>query len=84
MVLRMDDHDPDPERLHDPVEDDPKIRPIIRAATKQAMDELKDHPFYEQFGFCHFLWDKKKQILKEKYGIDWRSPSDMNPHIIYD
>lgn len=29
-------------------------------------------------GFCHVYWAEKRRILKEKYSIDWHSPSDLN------
>ena len=35
-------------------------------------------------GYCHLYWATKKRILKEKYSIDWKSPSELNPHILYD
>lgn len=35
-------------------------------------------------GFCHKYWWTKKNILKDKYGIKWESPADMNPRIIFD
>lgn len=35
-------------------------------------------------GFIHTFWATKKQILKEKYGIDWRSPAELNPEWFFD
>lgn len=35
-------------------------------------------------GYCHILWGCKKQILKERFNIDWRSPQEMNPHCRFD
>jgi len=37
-----------------------------------------------QLGSCHRLWDMQKTILKEKYGITWYSPAELNPEIKYD
>lgn len=34
--------------------------------------------------FCHKYWWTKKNLLKEKYGIEWKSPVDMNPGVIFD
>lgn len=39
---------------------------------------------FMQLGCCHRLWDMQKTILKEKYGITWYSPDELNPEIIYD
>lgn len=30
-------------------------------------------------GSCHVYWGEQKRILKEKYGIDWETPSEENP-----
>lgn len=37
-----------------------------------------------QMGFCFQYWAMKRELLMEKYGIDWRSPSQMNPRVMYD
>ena len=37
-----------------------------------------------QIGSCHRLWALQKQILKEKYGITWYTPSELHPEIKYD
>jgi hypothetical protein len=39
---------------------------------------------FMQLGSCHRLWDMQKTILKEKFGITWYSPDELNPEIIYD
>ena len=35
-------------------------------------------------GACHILWGRQQKILKEKYGIKWRSPDEMNPDVMFD
>lgn len=35
-------------------------------------------------GYCHLLWSAKKDILKKKYNIDWYTPSEENPYVLYD
>lgn len=37
-----------------------------------------------QLGSCHRIWAIQKQILKEKYGITWYTPSELHPEIKYD
>jgi hypothetical protein len=64
---------------YDPIEDDPKLGPIIRKAEKQAESELT--AFKGESGFCHMLWSRQQKILKEQYGIDWKSPQDMTQGI---
>lgn len=35
-------------------------------------------------GFCFKYWSKKKELLKKKYGINWRTPHEMNPRVMFD
>ncbi len=35
-------------------------------------------------GYCNNYWSAKKEILKEKYNIDWYTPAEENPDVIYD
>jgi hypothetical protein len=35
-------------------------------------------------GYCHKYWYYKKKYLKEIYGIDWKSPAELNPNTIFD
>lgn len=65
---------------------------IIDAAKmkiSQAKELMPHNPemaaqIFMQLGSCHTLWSLQKTILKEKYGITWYSPSDLNPDIKYD
>lgn len=67
---------------HDPQEDDPVIKEKIDAAMREAEEKLADLP--RGRGFCHHLWKETKRILREKYNIDWKTPSEMNPEIMFD
>ena len=35
-------------------------------------------------GYCHIYWNYKKSILNRDYNIDWKSPEELNPEIIFD
>ncbi len=35
-------------------------------------------------GYCHSFWPAKKRILKEKYNIDWQTPAEKNPLVMFD
>ena len=37
-----------------------------------------------KLGYCHIFWATKKRLFKEMYDIDWLSPAERNPHIIFD
>lgn len=67
---------------HDPIEDTPEFKAVIKQVEKELDELLKNKP--KGMGFCHTYWSEKKRILKEKYGINWRSPANMNPHVMFD
>jgi len=35
-------------------------------------------------GSCHKKWARKKALLKELYNIDWKTPAELNPQIIFE
>ena len=65
----------------DPIEDDPKYKDILLSVDKEIDKQLGD---FRPMGYCHVYWSMKKQILKEKHGIEWLSPTDLNPTKEYD
>ena len=67
---------------HDPIEDTAEYKGVIKDVEKELDKLLKDKP--KGMGFCHIYWYEKKRILKEKYGIEWKSPSLMNPRVRFD
>lgn len=67
----------------DPIEDDPRYWEIIQQVNDEVNKALSaDGQIY--MGYCHYFWSEKKKLLKKRYGIKWRSPSDLNPSIHYD
>nr|MDO8115629.1 hypothetical protein [Candidatus Sigynarchaeota archaeon] len=71
---------------HDPIEDDPAFNDRIKAAEKEASRLLKRSKRIKegQLGYCHAFWGAKKRILREKYGIEWKSPAELNPYTKFD
>jgi hypothetical protein len=57
---------------------DEELSAIMESADIEASLELANHPERECLGFIHTFWGRKKQILKEKHGIDWQSPADFD------
>ena len=35
-------------------------------------------------GFCHTYWSVKKRVLKEHFGIEWKSIDDRFPGLLID
>jgi hypothetical protein len=69
-------------RLYDPIEEDPESVKAMQQAEKETQEALSNSQ--RQMGFCHLFWNTKQRILKEKYGIEWFTPVQMNPGTIID
>ena len=67
---------------HDPIEKTQEY--------KEAMEYVERRAFFYFFfkrkgmGFCHTYWAFKKRILKEKFNIDWKTPQELNPDVMFD
>ena len=68
----------------DPIEDDLAYREIIEAAEAEARANLDERGVEAEWGFCHLFWWEKKDVLRERYGIDWSSPAELNPDVRFD
>ena len=36
------------------------------------------------FGSVNVMWEIQKRLMKERFNIDWQSPQDKNPDILFD
>lgn len=62
-----------------------EIEPEIDAALmEQGLLTIKDGDKQYALGACHSVWGMQKRILRERYGIDWKTPAERNPHITFD
>ena len=66
----------------DPVDLDPQYALLLRGIDKEIDAEMSKKGV-RGLGSVHTYWSLKKQKLKAK-GIEWRSPSELNPETIYD
>lgn len=66
---------------HDPIEWSARWEEVIDDVDREVEKELKDFP--RGMGFCHAFWPTRSSVLA-KYGIEWRSPSVMNPRVLFD
>lgn len=57
---------------------------INKAKSLLATEPEKAAELYFRMGTCQDLWSIQKSILKEKYGITWYTPSELNPNSKYD
>lgn len=65
----------------DPVERSEKWEESIYEVEKECDEKLVGEP--RRMGFCYIYWSTKKSVLA-KYGIEWDSPSTMNPRVMFD
>jgi hypothetical protein len=69
----------------DPTEEDPQLIAIVEAAAKEAEVELAAYDMVPgRMGYCHVLWGTQQRILKQKYGIDWKTPAELRPWATFD
>ena len=66
----------------DPVEYTESWEKIIDDVEAEIDSMLEHEP--RGMGFCFHYWSVKKNLLSEKYGIEWRSPALMNPGVMFD
>lgn len=54
---------------------------------EKSIDSFMDMVFMPEnwmMGVCHSIWRLKKDILRDAFHIDWKTPAERHPHIIYD
>jgi len=66
--------------FRDPIENDPFIAEKINEAKKVAHEKVE----HKGLGRIHAIWSVTKQELKDRHGIDWRTPAEMNPDRKFD
>ena len=65
----------------DPVERSERWEECIYEVEKECDRRLKGER--RGMGFCFSYWSTRKAVLA-RYGIDWKSPAIMNPHVMFD
>lgn len=70
---------------HDPIEETTAYRRVVAAAEEAAWVAVEAAGIERgSFGSCWPFWAAKQRILREHYGVAWRTPSEMNPGVIFD
>jgi hypothetical protein len=68
----------------DPIEQDPRYADIFKNIDAEINALLANHPQKGSMGFVHIIWETKQRVLKQKYNINWKTPAEMNPQIMFD
>lgn len=67
--------------LFDPVERSSRWEELYYDVETECERRLEGEP--RCMGFCFAYWAEKRNVLAA-YGIDWKSPSVMNPRVMFD
>jgi len=68
--------------LHDAQEDDPALKSIFQSVDEEV-ERLLRHT-RPRMGMCHKRWGLKAKLLRQGFGIEWKSPAKMNPGVLFD
>ena len=70
------------------VEDEEQYQLFLKVKDKVSKEAeeiyLKNNSHGFSFGSCHAIWAIEKRIYRERYGIDWHTPQEMNPTVSFD
>ena len=67
----------------DPIERTEEMESVIESVEREVDENLAEARIPRGLGFCFAYWHEKKVALSRR-GIEWRSPSEMNPRVIFD
>ncbi|MFA6823873.1 MAG: proteinase inhibitor I4 serpin, partial [Geobacter sp.] len=69
---------------YDPIEEDPRHAEVFSKIDAEVNEALGITTKGGGRGYIHVIWETKKRLLKHKYNIDWRTPAELNPHVMFD
>lgn len=72
----------DAQIAYDPIEDDPRHRAAFREVNERVRSRYGGEA--GRMGVLREMWEYKKRILRLEYGIEWHSPADLNPCVLFD
>jgi hypothetical protein len=70
--------------LVDPQETDETLAQKFKEAKEEARARLEQRGLKPGLGYVHASWPELKKVLKEKFGLIWYSPAELNPTRTYD
>jgi hypothetical protein len=65
---------------------DPRCASVISAVHVRVVGEMEVHRpgISKEFGACNEIWERMAKILRNEYGLDWKTPKELNPFSCYD
>lgn len=64
--------------------DTPQYKQISRTADLLIALNRKARKLKGKLGSCHYIWNLRKKILRERYDIEWHTPQELNPRCKFD
>lgn len=61
-----------------------RLREDYPSFLKCYFDKVFGDGDEDRIGYCVDFWILKKNILKERYNIDWKTPMEKHPGTMYD
>ena len=68
--------------VRDPLEDMPEFKDEFEQARRFAAIRTRDSA--GNLGHINVYWWEMKRFLRERHGIDWKTPAELNPNTSYD
>ncbi len=68
----------------DAVELEKRYAKTFAKIDSEVEEALTDHESKGRLGFVHAVWATKERLLLDRYNIEWRSPAELNPTVLFD
>lgn len=69
---------------HDSIEDNENYKDIFKNVDLETERALEAKGIKKELGYLHIFDEYKKKLLKEKYGIEWKTTQEMNEDVRID
>lgn len=73
-----------PDINYDPIINTLRFRLANLLVSIELYFRFRKDPNKGKLGFCIDYWQAKKELLKRRYGIDWKTPPQLNPDVYFD
>ena len=80
VELRLGMYEEDGFQIENPVLKDR----IMRARTLLKESPSEAYKLVAQMGDCHSIWGLKQRLLRTNHSIEWQTPAELNPDVLFD
>lgn len=65
---------------YDPIEDTEEYKEAMKKIQEELDERMEG---IDGMGSCHIYWRHKKQLLA-RFRVEWKSPKECNPFVMFD